>query len=86
MKFWYVYVLHNSKKNFTYIGFSSNLKQRFAAHQNGMSKSTKAYLPIELIHYEAYRSTKDAKRREKYLKTNKGRTTLVTMLKEYLDQ
>jgi hypothetical protein len=26
---------------------------------------------------------RDAKRREMYLKTNRGRTTLMTMLKEY---
>lgn len=42
-------------------------------------------MPLELIHYEAYRNKKDAKRREKYLKGNKGKTTLKTMLKEFLE-
>ncbi|MCA9372161.1 GIY-YIG nuclease family protein [Candidatus Woesebacteria bacterium] len=82
MKFYYVYILHNKFKDYIYIGYSTNLKQRIKQHNNGFSKSTKPYLPLELIHYEAYRNMKDAKRREEYLKTNKGRTTLMTMLKE----
>lgn len=66
------------------MGYSENLKERIISHNKGENKSTKAYLPLELIHYEAYRNMKDAKRREDYLKTTKGRTTLRMMLKEYL--
>ncbi|MEK9150570.1 MAG: GIY-YIG nuclease family protein [Patescibacteria group bacterium] len=83
MKFYYVYILYNRKKNFIYIGYSEDLKQRFVEHNDGRSKSTKAYRPLELIHYEAYHNKKDAKRRELYLKTNRGHTTLITMLREY---
>lgn len=84
MKFYYVYILFNRTKDFIYIGFSENLKTRVKTHNKGENKSTKSYLPLELIHYEAYGNIKDAKRREMYLKSNKGRTTLMTMLKEYL--
>lgn len=84
MKFFYVYVLQNSSKNFVYTGYSEDLKARYASHNNGENKSTKAYVPLELIHYEAYRDKRDAKRRENYLKTTKGKTTLRSMLKDYL--
>jgi len=83
MKFYYVYVLQNSLKNFIYIGYSEDLRQRILSHNKGENKSTKPYLPLELIHYEAYRNIKDAKRREIYLKSNRGRTTLTAMLSEY---
>ena len=83
MQFYYVYVLRNKPQNFIYIGYTENLRQRFREHNDGKSKSTKHYIPLELIHYEAYKNSKDAKRREEYLKTNRGRTTLMTMLKEY---
>ena len=83
MKFYYVYVLRNSPKDFIYIGYSENLKSRFKSHNKGENISTKSYVPLQLIHYEAYRDMKDAKRRELYLKSNKGKTTLMTMLKEY---
>ena len=86
MKFFYVYVLYNRAKNFIYIGYSEDLKQRIKEHNDGRSKSTKGYTPLELIHYEAYVNMKDAKRREEYLKTNRGRATLMTMLKEYFDE
>ncbi len=86
MKFYYIYILYNKSKNFLYVGFSEDLKTRVKAHNKGENKSTKSYSPLKLIHYEAYRNMKDAKRRELYLKSNKGRTTLMTMLKEYFKQ
>ncbi len=70
-------------KDFIYIGYTENLRKRFAEHNSGQNTSTKPYIPFELIHYEAYRNMKDAKRRELYLKSNKGKTTLKIMLKEY---
>jgi predicted GIY-YIG superfamily endonuclease len=38
------------------------------------------------VFYEVYRNKFDALRREKYLKTTKGKTTLKAMLKEYLEK
>ena len=86
MTFYYIYILYNKSRDFLYIGYSENLRQRITSHNNGENKSTKPYLPLELIFYEAYRNIKDAKRRELYLKSNKGRTTLMTMLKEYFSK
>ncbi len=84
MKFYYVYILQSCKKDFAYVGYSENLKARFQTHNSRKVNSTKPYAPLDLIHYEAYRSMKDAKRREKYLKTSRGRTTIRTMLEEFL--
>ena len=83
MKFYYVYILQNKLRNFIYIGYTEDLKKRILAHNSGQNTSTKPYLPFEIIHYEAYRNRADAKRREKYLKGNRGKTTLKTMLKEF---
>jgi putative endonuclease len=85
MKFFYVYVLKSLKKSYIYVGFTSNLKRRLKEHNSGSEFSTKPYIPYELIHYEAYINEKDAKRREMYFKTTKGKTTLRTMLKEYFE-
>lgn len=85
MKFYYVYVLQNIPKNYFYIGYSEDLIKRLISHNNGQNKSTKPHIPLELIHYEAYRHMGDAKRREFYLKSNKGKTTLRTMLKKYFE-
>ena len=85
MTFYYVYVIRSlSKQDFIYVGFTTDLKIRFQRHNSGSEFSTKPYIPYELIHYEAYRNEKDAKRREEYFKTTKGKTTLKMMLKEFL--
>ncbi|MBI2630987.1 GIY-YIG nuclease family protein [Candidatus Nomurabacteria bacterium] len=76
----YVYILKSLKDEKLYIGYSSDLRKRFKAHQGGEVKSTKPRRPFELIFYEAYKSMKDAKRREMYFKTTKGKTSLKTML------
>jgi putative endonuclease len=81
-----VYVLQSLKHNFIYIGYTDNLRRRFREHNSKLVISTKHYEPLDLIHYEAYRNRSDAKRREGYLKTNRGRTTLMTMLKEFFSK
>jgi putative endonuclease len=83
MSFFYVYVLQSINLNFIYVGFTHDLKRRFREHNKKQELSTKHYAPFNLIHYEAYRNEKDAKRREEYLKKTKGKTTLKTMLREY---
>jgi len=81
--FYYVYILQNLIGNF-YIGFTSNLKKRIVQHNSDKVFSTRNKGPWKLIFYEAYLNKYDALRREKYLKSTKGRTTVKTMLKEYL--
>ena len=85
MKFFYVYILKSLNHDFIYVGFTTNLRKRFSEHNNKEELSTKHYAPFDLIHYEAYRNINDAKRREEYFKTTKGKTTLKTMLKEYFN-
>lgn len=82
-KMFYVYVLQSLKDNKLYIGFTSDLKRRFKEHNNGESKSTKSRKPFELLYYEAHKSERDARRRERYLKTDKGKSDLKQMIREF---
>ena len=81
--FYYVYVMESKHYDHLYIGYTRDLKRRAEEHNRGLNFSTKAYKPRKLIHYEAYINLDDAKRREKYLKTNQGARLLKRMLKEY---
>jgi putative endonuclease len=85
MNFQYVYILKSEGSDFIYTGCTNNLRRRLKEHNNKEELSTKAYAPFELIHYEAYKDKRDAYRREGYLKTSKGKTTLRTMLREHFD-
>ncbi len=66
-----------------YVGYTDDIKERLKRHNGGFNLSTKSHRPWVLIHYEAYRNERDAKRREKYLKTSQGSRLLKRMLKEY---
>ncbi|MDD5449725.1 MAG: GIY-YIG nuclease family protein [Candidatus Omnitrophica bacterium] len=67
-KFHYIYMLSSNRARWLYIGYTSDLRKRLIEHQSGRSYSTRKYLPVELIYYEAYSSKEDAIEREKMLK------------------
>lgn len=71
----YVYILKSKKDNSLYIGYTNDLKRRFAEHNNLENQSTKNKTPFELVYYEAYKTQSDAKYREKNLKRFSGATT-----------
>lgn len=83
MNFYYVYLLKSLRKNYFYTGYTKNLRKRFKEHNQQEELSTKGYAPFELIFYEAYKTMSDAKRREQYLKTTKGKAILKLILKDY---
>ncbi len=80
MYYTYLLLLSNNK---IYAGYSADLKIRIREHSQGKVKSTKNYRPLQLIFYEAFISQKDAERREKYFKSNKGKKMIKVILKEY---
>ncbi len=80
----YAYVLYSLTYDEFYCGYSEDLKQRLKQHLNGEVKSTKNRNMI-LIFYEAYKSESDARRREIYFKTTKGKRALRIMLKNSLE-
>src|SRR6266550_7213399 len=69
----YVYVLHSTKDNGFYIGFSTDLKRRLSEHKRGASFATKSRGPWKFIYYETYTEREDAAGREKFLKSGAGR-------------
>lgn len=66
---YYVYALQSLKdENWLYIGYTTNLEERFAKHTKSKIASTKKYLPLRLVYYEAYLNKTDAAKREYELK------------------
>ena len=64
----YVYILKSRKDGNLYTGSTNDLNRRLEEHNAGLVFSTKSRIPFELIYFEAYRSEKDARFREKNLK------------------
>ena len=69
---YYAYIIRNKITKETYIGYTHDLEKRFREHKDKNP---------ELIYYEAYKSEKDARDRERKLKHG-GQT--IRRLKERL--
>ena len=75
--------MQSKKDNEFYIGSANDLRKRVKEHNAGKVKSTKARTPFDLIYYEAYRSEKDARERERKLKLRgQARRQLFERIKE----
>jgi len=81
----YVYILKSLKDDKLYIGFTSiHPNKRLKEHNKGDTKSTNSRRPFILLYYEAHTSEKDARRRERYFKTDKGKSSLKQMIRNGL--
>jgi len=78
---WYVYLLLSKKTGKWYIGLTKGLGKRILSHNSGKNKSTKNGISWKLIYCEAGLNKKDARAREKYLKSGMGRRYLKNRLK-----
>ena len=81
--FFYVYILESLKDGNRYVGYTVNIRKRIEKHNRGLSFATRPRLPMKLIYAELCTNKNDALRREKYLKTTRGRRFLAKRLKEY---
>lgn len=68
-----IYVIKSTSKKFAYVGFTSDLTRRLHEHQSGFNRSTKPFRPFKLIYQENVSTSKEAREREKYLKSGRGR-------------
>ncbi len=76
-----VYILFSEDYNKTYVGFTPNLIARFKSHNSmGVKGFTMKFRPWKVIHVEFYGSKSEALKREKFLKTGKGRAFIKQLI------
>lgn len=76
----YTYVLRSSKDLNLYTGSTKDLRKRFKYHNSKQKRG-----PFELIYYEACVNEHDARAREKYLKSGRGKYYLRKRLDRFLN-
>lgn len=82
----YVYVLQSKIDMDLYIGCTKDLQKRLKLHNAKKVVSTRKRSPFALIYYEAYINSEDAYEREKYLKTQWGRTHIHKVLNNFFNR
>ena len=83
---YYVYILFSLKDKKLYVGFTSDLKKRFSEHTEGKVIATKNRRPLIPVYYEYFTDVKDAKSRERFLKSGFGRSQLKKELQHSLNK
>ena len=76
----YTYVLYSELFDRIYIGQTNNLTLRLSDHNSGNCKSTKPYSPWTLTYYEEFQTRRESMKREKELKSHRGRDFIREML------
>ena len=77
-----VYVLYSRSFNKIYIGFTSDMEERLRAHNELRRKGwTVKYRPWVIIHTETVDTRSEAMKREKELKSARGREFIWEMIK-----
>lgn len=83
---YYVYVLYSADYNKIYIGYTSNLSDRIMAHNEKATKGyTVKFRPWIIAFHEEFTTKASAMRREKQLKSSRGRN-YICKKREVLDR
>ena len=72
----YVYAISSLRRNYIYVGMSSNVDRRIKEHNTGKEKTTRPYLPFRLLYVESCENRAAARKREKYWKSGTGKEQL----------
>jgi len=84
MVMFYTYILKSKKDSKMYTGYTADLRKRFKQHSDNKDGYTKNRGPFQLIYYEACLDEIDARSREKYFKSGKGKRYIKSRLKRFL--
>ncbi|MBN8596699.1 MAG: GIY-YIG nuclease family protein [Planctomycetes bacterium] len=74
-QFW-VYVLRSSVTGRRYTGSCEDVDERLRRHNAEHSPATRHGVPWKLVHKESFTTRAEATRRERFLKTGRGRMEL----------
>ncbi|HPB25162.1 MAG TPA: GIY-YIG nuclease family protein [Bacteroidales bacterium] len=77
----FVYALESLKDGRIYVGQTQDIEKRLKEHNQGRTKSTKAYAPWRLIFQEECEDRQEARVQEKYWKSGCGKEKLKVFLK-----
>ncbi len=77
----YCYILYSQKLNKYYVGSTSDLERRFDEHNRGKEKFTRTGIPWILVYKEAFENLKEARRREIYIKKQKSRKYVESLIR-----
>jgi len=72
----FVYALKSEIRNYIYVGLTNDLGKRVKRHNDGRERTTKPYRPFRIIYSESFETRIEARKKEIFLKSGKGKEFL----------
>ena len=82
---YYIYVIQSLKDKNLYTGYTTNIQKRILEHNQGKVFATKTKIPFKLLYFEGCLNMKDARAREKYLKSGMGKRYIKNRIKFFFE-
>ena len=79
----YVYILQLNQNGSYYVGSCKDVDKRLGAHNLGLIKSTKRYIPWDIVHTEEYPDLKATRQRELQIKSWKKRSAIERLIRKH---
>jgi len=76
----FLYILQSQSNGHFYIGSTDDLSRRLAEHARGQTPSTRKRGPWRLVHQEQFPTLREARRRERQLKSWKSHQALLKLI------
>ncbi len=80
---YFVYILQSEKDGTYYVGCTGNLEERLRRHNQGRGSYTKGKGPWKLIYEEVFHSRGEAMKRERQIKSKKGREYISHLVRAF---
>lgn len=71
-----MYALRSRVRKYIYVGLTNNLERRVKKHNDGKERTTRSYIPYELIYSKEFLTRESAREEEKRLKSGYGKEFL----------
>ncbi len=76
-----VYIIQSQKDSSFYVGYSADMVSRLQKHNNARKGYTATKQPWELVYEEKFATKREAIVREKYIKSQKSKEFILTLIK-----
>jgi putative endonuclease len=68
-----VYILYSEKLNRYYVGYTNDIARRISEHNRPKGKYTDLGIPWKIAYTEEYKTSKEARARERFIKSKKSK-------------
>ena len=81
-----VYIIYSLSIDRYYVGYTNDLIRRFNEHNRKKGKFTDQGIPWKLVHQEDFELKSDAMNREKFIKAQKSRKFILSLISSSADK